>query len=126
MGSNIFNGLAHTIKGGIFFWYGALSFGRFLGAFGEFGWAWNIRPLPRSRWMNRIPSCEMVESSLILFYGSIDVFLEHLAAWGHEWTHMDLEHESIAILFFGGGLVCTLVPSFNSSALISFLVWCTP
>lgn len=109
MGSNVLNGLAHTVKGGIFFWYGVLSFGRFLGAFGEFGWAWNKRPKSKVNWINKFPSCEMFESSLILFYGTIDVFLEHLAAWGHEWTHMDLEHESIAILFFGGGLVCSIL-----------------
>ncbi|KAF8424058.1 integral membrane protein-like protein [Tirmania nivea] len=111
VGSNVLNGLAHTVKGGIFFWYGVLTFGRFLGAFGEYGWAWNIRPLSNSKWAKRVPSCEMVESSLILFYGTIDVFLEHLAAWGHAWTHMDLEHESIAILFFGGGLCGVLLES---------------
>ncbi|KAF8459502.1 hypothetical protein BGX38DRAFT_1149149 [Terfezia claveryi] len=109
--SNVLNGLAHTVKGGIFFWYGALTFGRFLGAFGEYGWAWNIRPLSNSELAKRVPSCEMLESSLILFYGTIDVFLEHLAAWGHAWTHMDLEHEAIAILFFGGGLCGVLLES---------------
>ena len=33
------------------------------------------------------------------------MFLEHLAGWGDAWTASDLEHVSISILFFGGGLV---------------------
>lgn len=37
-GSSIFNGLAHWIKGGIFFWYGILTLGRWAGCFGELGW----------------------------------------------------------------------------------------
>ncbi|KAF8475936.1 hypothetical protein BDZ91DRAFT_710619 [Kalaharituber pfeilii] len=111
VGPNVLNGLAHTIKGGIFFWYGVFCFGRWLGAFSEFGWAWNIKPESHSKWINHIPTCEMIESSLILFYGTVDVFLEHLAAWGHSWTHMDLEHESIAILFFGGGLCGVMLES---------------
>jgi Protein of unknown function (Ytp1) len=35
----------------------------------------------------------------------MNVFLEHLAAWGGAWTAQDLEHVSISIMFFGGGLV---------------------
>jgi hypothetical protein len=33
------------------------------------------------------------------------VFLEHLAAWGSEWSAQDLEHLSITFMFIGGGLV---------------------
>jgi hypothetical protein len=28
-----------------------------------------------------------------------------LAAWGDAWTAQDLEHVSISVMFFGGGLV---------------------
>lgn len=38
MGSSVFNGLAHFIKGGIFFLYGIVTLGRWLGAFGDLGW----------------------------------------------------------------------------------------
>jgi hypothetical protein len=38
MGSNVFNGLAHFIKGGMFFMYGIVTLGRWLGAFAEMGW----------------------------------------------------------------------------------------
>jgi hypothetical protein len=51
------------------------------------------------------PSAEFVESFLIFFYGMTNIFLEHLAAWGAEWTAEDLEHVSITVMFFGGGLV---------------------
>ena len=111
--NSIFNGLAHTIKGGIFFWYGLLTLGRWMGCFAEYGWAWNIRPPvgvvgPRKA---RIPSAEFVESFVIFFYGSTNVFLEHLAAWGKAWSPMDLEHLSITIMFFGGGLCGMLIES---------------
>jgi len=37
-GHQIFTGLAHWIKGGIFFWLGILTLGRWAGCFGELGW----------------------------------------------------------------------------------------
>lgn len=51
------------------------------------------------------PPAELVESALILFYGSTNIFLEHLGGWGGEWTAQDLEHMAITVLFIGGGLV---------------------
>ena len=109
-GNNIFNGLAHFVKGGIFFWYGLLTLGRCMGCFADRGWAWNVKPsaaIVGSRKANS-PSAEFVESFLIFFYGSTNVFLEHLAAWGSAWSAQDLEHVSISIMFFGGGLVSYL------------------
>ncbi|CZT18665.1 related to integral membrane protein [Ramularia collo-cygni] len=109
----IFSGLAHFIKGGIFFWYGLLTLGRWMGAFTEFGWAWNIRPQPPlvAKWKWRIPSAEFTESFVIWLYGASNVFLEHLNNWGKDWSAQDLEHVSITILFFGGGLLGMLVES---------------
>jgi hypothetical protein len=46
-----------------------------------------------------------VESFLVFVYGITNVFLEHLNAWGSEWTAQDLEHLAITFLFIGGGLV---------------------
>ncbi|KAL8780748.1 MAG: hypothetical protein Q9203_000627 [Teloschistes exilis] len=112
-GRNIFNGLAHSIKGGIFFWYGLLTLGRWMGCFAEYGWAWNVRPpvgIVSSR-KAKVPSAEFVESFVIFLYGSTNVFLEHLASWGGAWTAQDLEHVSISIMFFGGGLCGMLVES---------------
>lgn len=109
-GSSIFNGLAHWIKGGIFFWYGILTLGRWAGCFGELGWAWNVRPktVAGQKWR---PSAEFVESALIFTYGSTNIFLEHLGGWGGEWTATDLEHVSITVLFIGGGLCGMLIES---------------
>ena len=104
-GTMVLTVLAHFIKGGIFLWYGFFTLGRFLGAFAEFGWAWNVRPARRSG--RNVPSAEFFESFVIFLYGSVDVFLERLHATTSEWSSQDLEHVSIAVMFFGGGLVST-------------------
>ena len=122
MGPGVFSGLAHFIKGGVFLWYGILTLGRWAGCFADIGWvsrlvyrlrtslillqAWNIKPSKTNK-----PSAEFVESFLIFFYGSTNVFLEHLAAWGNAWSAQDLEHISITIMFFGGGLCGMLIES---------------
>ncbi|PWW74944.1 hypothetical protein C7212DRAFT_358750 [Tuber magnatum] len=113
MENRVFNGLAHFIKGGIFFLYGVLTLGRWLGAFSDLGWAWNVKPPEEygGKWRSRMPSAEMIESSVIFTYGVSNVFLEHLAGRGGAWSHGDLEHVSIAFMFFGAGLCGTLVES---------------
>ncbi|KAK2610336.1 hypothetical protein N8I77_003779 [Diaporthe amygdali] len=108
-GGMIFTGLAHWIKGGIFFWLGIFTLGRWAGSFGELGWAWNVKPKSASgRWT---PSAEFVESALIFTYGATNIFLEHLGSWGGEWSFEDLEHISITVLFIGGGLCGMLIES---------------
>lgn len=37
-GNQLFTGLAHWIKGGVFFWLGVVTLGRWAGCFGELGW----------------------------------------------------------------------------------------
>jgi len=112
-GSQVFTGLAHLIKGGIFFWIGILTVARWAGAFADLGWAWNVKPTAQmvGRKAARAPSAEFFESLLISVYGALNVWLEHLAAWGGEWSAMDYEHLSITILFFGAGLLGMLVES---------------
>ena len=39
------------------------------------------------------------------------MFLEHLAGWGSAWSASDLEHLSITIMFFGGGLCGMFIES---------------
>lgn len=109
----IFSGLAHYIKGGIFVWYGLLTLGRWMGAFSEYGWAWNVRPQSPlvSKWKSTMPSAEFTESFVIWLYGATNVFMEHMNAWGKGWSPTDLEHLSITILFFGGGLLGMLIES---------------
>ena len=106
-GDGIFSGLAHFIKGGIFFWYGLLTLGRVMGSFADLGWSWNVKP-PASVVGPRkaaAPTAEFVESFLIFLYGATNVWLEHLGEFGKGWSAGDLEHVSISIMFFGGGLV---------------------
>lgn len=150
-GIYVFNLLAHFIKGGVFFCLGLLSLARYCGAFKNKGWAWNHKfinnyELKLSRW-NRIQSqglctMEMIESSLILFYGVTNVFLEHLSNPGGEWSAKDLQHASIAFIYIGCGLCGVLTEfklaswrfekavhnfeTFNSETLSSKIVKATP
>ncbi|ODV77460.1 uncharacterized protein CANTADRAFT_7924 [Suhomyces tanzawaensis NRRL Y-17324] len=111
-GSAVFNLLAHFIKGGVFFAYGILTLARYCGAFTGKGWAWNHHYVTafnnNTRW-NKIQSkglvtMEFLESSLILFYGCTNIFLEHLSNAGGAWSAKDLQHASIAFIFIGCGL----------------------
>ncbi|PIG85786.1 integral membrane protein [Aspergillus arachidicola] len=112
-GREIFNGLAHFIKGGIFFWYGLLTLGRFMGCWADLGWAWNVKPSSDivGKWKAKIPTGEFTESFVIFLYGASNMFLEHLTSWGGKWSATDLEHVSISIMFFGGGLCGMLFES---------------
>ncbi|KAI6779467.1 Protein of unknown function (Ytp1) [Emericellopsis cladophorae] len=116
-GNGIFAGLAHWIKGGVFFWLGLFNLGRWAGSFAELGWAWNLRPRrPGQEWR---PTAEFVESALIFFYGSTNIFLEHLGRRNDDWQTQDLEHLSITVLFIGGGLCGMLVESTSVRDLLS-------
>jgi hypothetical protein len=92
-----------------------------MGSYADFGWAWNVKPgldlVPS--WKTRVPSAEFVESFVIALYGVTNVWLEHLAAWGSEWAPQDLEHISITILFFGGGVLGMLIESTKIRELLS-------
>ncbi|KAK3384791.1 hypothetical protein B0H63DRAFT_170871 [Podospora didyma] len=119
-GGQIFTGLAHWIKGGVFFWLGIFTLGRWAGSFGDLGWAWNVQPKREDqKWR---PSAEFVESALILFYGSTNIFLEHLGGWGGEWGEQDFEHISITVLFIGGGLCGVLIESTRMRDLLNTTV----
>lgn len=103
---SVFSGLAHFIKGGIFFWYGLVVLGRYMGCWANWGWSWNLKPAN-----SRAVTGEFVESALIFTYGSTNVFLEHLGGWGKGWSPQDLEHVSISVMFFGAGLCGMLLES---------------
>ncbi len=84
-----------------------------MGCFADLGWAWNLKPTRTEvgQWKSNIPSAEFTESFVIWLYGASHIFLEHLGAWGHEWSAQDFEHVSIAVMFFGGGLCGMLAES---------------
>ncbi|ODV91377.1 hypothetical protein CANCADRAFT_32036 [Tortispora caseinolytica NRRL Y-17796] len=119
-GSKVFNLLAHLIKGSVFFYYGVFAFCKALGCFADWGWAWNIKPPSTSRFINAIPSSEFVEASLILLYGSTNIFLEHLGGAGGAWSAMDLQHVSIAFLYLGCGICGVLFESKTARNLFNF------
>ncbi|KAL4075983.1 hypothetical protein J3A83DRAFT_4357115 [Scleroderma citrinum] len=99
--NNYINGcLAHLIKGGIFWCYGLFTFARFLGSHSEMGWAWNISPIG-----NTI-SAEFVESSVIFLYGISNTWMERFGAHpGDPYTTKQVQHISIAVMFWFAGLV---------------------
>ncbi|KAL6705276.1 hypothetical protein ACN47E_007086 [Coniothyrium glycines] len=123
-GGAVFNVLAHYIKGGIFFLYGLLTLGRWMGAFADFGWAWNVKPTRDVVGGRKaaIPSAEFTESFVIWLYGITNVFLEHLAAWGDAWTAQDLEHVSISVMFLGCGTLGMIVESTKMRELLNSAV----
>ncbi|PPQ66760.1 hypothetical protein CVT24_008717 [Panaeolus cyanescens] len=98
---NYINGcLAHLIKGGIFWCYGLLSFGRFLGAFADLGWAWNKAPSGDPL------TAEFVESLVIFTYGATNTWMERFGAQpGDPFTTKQIQHISIAVMFCFAGLV---------------------
>ncbi|PFH52536.1 hypothetical protein AMATHDRAFT_74024 [Amanita thiersii Skay4041] len=98
---NYINGcLAHLIKGGIFWCYGLLSFARFLGSFAEYGWAWNKAPFGDPY------SAEFIESLVIFCYGVTNTWMERFGAHaGDPFTTKQIQHISIAVMFWFAGLV---------------------
>ncbi|KAH9062182.1 hypothetical protein EDB87DRAFT_1559375 [Lactarius vividus] len=98
---NYLNGcLAHIIKGGIFWCYGLFTFARFLGSFSELGWAWNRAPTGQH------VSAEFVESFVIFFYGITNTWMERFGALpGDPYTTKQIQHISIAVMFWFAGLI---------------------
>lgn len=124
-GSKVFNLLAHFIKGGVFFLIGLVSLARYCGCWQEQGFAWNMVKLNTNEkqlsphfLIRKAPkglfTMEFIESFLIFFYGSTNVFMEHMANSGGAWAAKDLQHVSIAFMYIGGGL-CGLITEFSLS-----------
>ena len=90
-------------EGSIFWWFGILTFARYLGAWSRWGWAWNIPP-HNSR---TLPwSASFVESLVIFLYGFSQQFMERFGTHpGDPYSAKDVEHISIAVMFWAGGLV---------------------
>ncbi|EJD54053.1 hypothetical protein AURDEDRAFT_110689 [Auricularia subglabra TFB-10046 SS5] len=102
-GAHINGCMAHLIKGGIFWCYGLLSFARYLGAWRALGWAWNRRSSRAPAWT---PSAEMVECTVIFVYGATNTWMERFAAKpGDPFTTKQVQHISIAVMFWFAGLV---------------------
>ncbi|WWC90617.1 uncharacterized protein L201_005553 [Kwoniella dendrophila CBS 6074] len=97
---------AHYIKGSIFFWYGVLTFARYLGAYADLGWAWNKRPGGLG------VSAEMVECSVIFVYGITNTWMERFGSKSNDpYTVKQVQHISIAVMFWFAGLSGMLLES---------------
>ncbi|WWC71475.1 uncharacterized protein I206_105433 [Kwoniella pini CBS 10737] len=97
---------AHYIKGSIFFWYGVLTFARYLGAYADLGWAWNKRPGGVGI------SAEMVECAVIFTYGITNTWMERFGSSpGDPYTVKQVQHISIAVMFWFAGLSGMLLES---------------
>lgn len=118
--------LAHGIKGGIFFWYGLLSFGRYMGAYADMGWAWNKRPETTKRGgkgKSSPVSAEFVECLVIFIYGATNTWMERFGAQaGDPYTVKQVQHISIAVMFWFAGLMGMLLESRKIRDLISLPV----
>lgn len=117
-------------QGGIFLWYGLITFARFLGAYADIGWAWNKRPSPRdymrsggAPWRSNVPSAEWVECLVCLAYGASNAFMERFGAQpGDAWTVKQLQHVGIAVMFAGAGAVGLILETRWVRDLLSFPV----
>ena len=88
------------LEGGIFWCYGLATFARFLGSFSELGWAWNRAPF------HQYPSAEFVESLVIFLYGISNTWMERFGVpAGDPYTTKQVQHISIAVMFWFAGLV---------------------
>lgn len=123
--------LAHGIKGGIFFWFGLLTFGRYLGAYADIGWAWNKRPNAQSArargktggasWRSNAPSAEFVECLVIFIYGASNTWMERFGAQpGDPYTIKQIQHISIAVMFWFAGLMGMLLETKKIRNMLSF------
>ncbi|GAA5875917.1 hypothetical protein JCM3774_005815 [Rhodotorula dairenensis] len=112
---NYLNGcLAHIIKGSIFLWYGLLTFARYCGAFSSLGWAWNRHPSK----VSSIWTAEFVESLVIFTYGATNTWMERMGKTG-SYSVKDVQHISIAIMFWGAGALGMFLESRTVRAWLS-------
>ncbi|EIW68262.1 hypothetical protein TREMEDRAFT_69277 [Tremella mesenterica DSM 1558] len=109
--------LAHLIKGSIFFGYGVLTFARYLGAYADLGWAWNRRPSSPG------PSAEMIECFVIFLYGITNTWMERFGAQkGDPYTVKQVQHISIAVMFWFAGLMGMFLESSRVKKLLASVV----
>jgi hypothetical protein len=84
--------LITTTEGSMFWLYGLVTFGRFLGSFADLGWAWNRIET------GNFPTAEFVESLVIFLYGITNTWMERFGANpGDPFTTKQIQHISIAV-----------------------------
>lgn len=92
---------SHIVMGGSFWWYGGIYIAYLVGSFPGV-----TRP-------------EKIESLVMTVWGVINFTALH--QWGTRWSHSDLQHTSLGMLWFAGGLLSLLLES-QYSPLAQFMI----
>ncbi|KAG0307746.1 hypothetical protein BGZ99_001375 [Dissophora globulifera] len=89
--------ISHIVMGGSFWWYGGIYIAYLVGSFPG---------VSRPEWY---------ESVIMSIWGVINFSILH--QWGTRWSHADLQHTSLGLLWIGGGILSLLLESrFNPLA----------
>ncbi|KAG0225145.1 hypothetical protein B0O80DRAFT_442247 [Mortierella sp. GBAus27b] len=93
--------ISHIVMGGSFWWYGGVYIAYLVGSFPG---------ITRPEWY---------ESLAMTIWGVINFSVLH--QWGTRWSHSDLQHTSLGLLWVGGGLLSLVLES-KYSPLSQFLI----
>ncbi|KAG0287675.1 hypothetical protein BGZ96_008442 [Linnemannia gamsii] len=93
--------ISHITMGGSFWWYGGIYIAYLVGSFPGVS-----RP-------------EKIESLIMTVWGVINFTVLH--QWGTSWSHADLQHTSLGLLWVAGGLLSLLLES-KYSPLAQFMI----
>ncbi|GJJ69127.1 hypothetical protein EMPS_01473 [Entomortierella parvispora] len=89
--------ISHIVMGGSFWWYGGIYIAYLVGSFPG---------VSRPEWY---------ESLIMTVWGVINFSILH--QWGTRWSHADLQHTSLGLLWVGGGALSLMLESkFNPLA----------
>ncbi|KAG0337842.1 hypothetical protein BG000_004896 [Podila horticola] len=83
--------ISHIVMGSSFWWYGGIYIAYLVGSFPG---------VTRPEWY---------ESVVMTVWGVINFSILH--QWGTRWSHADLQHTSLGLLWVGGGLLSLLIES---------------
>ncbi|KAI1296387.1 hypothetical protein EDD11_007353 [Mortierella claussenii] len=83
--------ISHIVMGGSFWWYGGIYIAYLVGSFPG---------VTRPEWY---------ESVVMTVWGVINFSILH--QWGTRWSHADLQHTSLGLLWVGGGILSLLLES---------------
>ncbi|KAF9431040.1 hypothetical protein BGZ94_000039 [Podila epigama] len=93
--------ISHIVMGSSFWWYGGIYIAYLVGSFPG---------VTRPEWY---------ESVVMTVWGVINFSILH--QWGTRWSHADLQHTSLGLLWVGGGVLSMILES-KYSPLASFMI----
>ncbi|KAF9358940.1 hypothetical protein BGX26_000546 [Mortierella sp. AD094] len=83
--------ISHIVMGGSFWWYGGIYLAYLVGSFPS---------VSRPEWY---------ETIVMTIWGVINFSILH--QWGTSWSHADLQHTSLGLLWIGGGILSLFLES---------------